>query len=561
MVVKKQNKKGVVESPQTASGAAFLILIISILIIFYILFLSPTDRASLLGSENIPGNPPSTSGGYTHLIGSTPLSQNIGELTYIQEATIEHALASFTIYTQTDANIIATSPSFEVTNSAYDTKSYSLEFSIDKRKTENVYLSYNVDYADGALLVYLNGKLLQEAFLNEGTPQPIELPANLLKSDNVVHFSVSSPGFAFWTVNKYQLSNIKVTGDITDSSNSLHTQNIYLSETEKNHAQKADLQFYPDCVTSAVGPLQASLNGRMLFNGLPDCGLLNFISIDPSMLNQGTNTLSFSSAEGNYIIDQVEMDVDLEDPGNPIYYFDLNEDLFVSEQLNDNYCGKVDGQCPAGCEAYDDKDCCFDDSSSNFWCDARPNNVRDRCVNQVLTSYTANCPSGYEDRNGNPATTGICGDDTDGFCPAGCSEDFDKDCCFLSNNNFWCDDIPFTGRDNTCTQAVSVAECNACPNGYYDSSNDVPNCPSQQTTQFANEDTLKSGIDIVLESYFVDQDYKQVDFVVNGFTIPVNTYKRQIYRNINQYVHEGTNSLEVVPRDDVAISQVRVVIE
>jgi hypothetical protein len=439
-----------------------------------------------------------------------------------------------------------------------------MRFAIDPRTTEDVQLSFNVLQSDGILAIHLNGELLQNTPIQKGSPAPITLPAYLLKQDNVLHFSVNSPGFAFWTMNRYELSSIQITGDITNDANSAHTQNVYVSETEKEYAETVELQFFPDCDLVDVGPLRITMNGQILFNGIPDCGLYNFVNIDPEVLVVGSNTLGFSSSMGSYVIDQMELEVELDNPGNPVFYFDLNEDLFVREQIGDRYCGKIDGYCPNNCEIYDDKDCCFDQSSNNYWCDARPENVRDRCVNQVLAGYANDCPSGYEDRNSEPHEDfeGICGDDEDGYCPVGCNSDYDKDCCYAqAGRQFWCDDIPFTGVDNTCTSAVSVSECNACPDGYRDEDDKRPNCPVQDTVDFASEDELKSGVDIVLESYFTNQDYKRLDFIINGYAIPVDTYNTRIYRNINEYVHEGTNSLELKPRDDVTISQVRIVVE
>jgi hypothetical protein len=115
---RSMNKKGVAESPSGAGGAAFLVLVITLLVIFYILFLPPSDRAALLGDGPIPGTAPTISGGYSHLVGSVPFSQSIGELTYVRESTIERSLASLIIYTETEANIIASVPQLYVKNSA-----------------------------------------------------------------------------------------------------------------------------------------------------------------------------------------------------------------------------------------------------------------------------------------------------------------------------------------------------------------------------------------------------------------------------------------------------------
>jgi hypothetical protein len=557
-------RKGQAMTNTGAGGAAFLVLIVTLIIIFYILFLPPEDRDALLNDGYVPGTPDSNSGGYTHLLGSTPLQEQVGKIDYVSQSSIEHPLSSFTIYTKTDANLIQQVSSLYVKNSAFDKQGKEVSFTIDRYATENVFLSFNVYRPAGTLRIYLNGLQLFEGELAPGSPTPIALPANYLKQENVLYFTVSSPGFAFWRVNHYELQNLRIVGDITDDSQSMNMQKVYLVSKEYETMETAVLEFFPDCSNQQVGKMSLFVNRELLFTGIPDCGLKNRVSLGKETLRSGENTVEFVSDKGSYIIDQVQLTVDLDEPEYPIYYFTLHEDLFVNVHHDQTFCGLVDGVCPSGCSSYEDKDCCFAESKKNYWCDIRTENPRDRCVNSVLASYVNRCPSGYEDIHGAPpsAGEGLCGDNTDGRCPKSCSPLYDKDCCFAAYPEaYWCADVPYTGLDDVCVTSVTGALCEACPNGYRNEDNKPPNCPST-TSDSPGELELKAGVNVFLEVSFVDDTYKKVDFNFNGDGIvPVNTYSTRVKKIINPFVREGTNSLIIQPQRDVTISQIKVTIE
>lgn len=556
------SKRGQAQSPMGSGGAAFLILLVTLVIILYILFIPPSDREALLNNGAIPGTPNSPSGGYGHLVGSTPLAEAVGEVDFVDDEEIEHELNSFTIYTTRDAELIKEVSALTIRNSAFDTKNGEISFSVDKRVTENVLLSFTIPRSSGGILtIYLNGDLLYEGNNVVGTVPPIEISNELLKNDNVLFFTVSRPGFAFWTTNEYQLQFIRLTGDVTDDSNSFNRQKFFIAETEYETFDRATLEFFPDCSYNNAGKITVLINGVRVFHGLPDCGLKNFFSLGQEQLRAGENDIEFISEFGSYIIDQLKIVTELEDVEYPVYYFDLDEDLFVDVDDSPR-CGEVDGVCPNNCEGYEDRDCCFDESSRNLWCDIQTGNPRDRCVNTVLAEFTERCPSGYEDFRNDPAEEAEdqCGDDNDGFCPAGCSSDYDKDCCFEIPGAFWCDDVPYTGRDSVCTTSVTGAECKACPNGYRDEDRDRPNCLVQEDDDDL-ETEVKAGVDIILEVAFTDREYKRVDFNINGNIMPVDTYSVAVYRDITAYVREGINSITIQPRKDVTIAQLKVVVE
>ncbi len=557
------NKKGQAVGENSGSGAAFLVLVIMLLIVIYILFLPPSDRDALLNQDQVPGSAPSSSGGYSQYLGTSPLSQAVGHIDYISQATINHDMASFTIFTQTDAHVVATEQSIYIKRSAFETKTKNWTFSIDPSASANLKLAFNVFRPEGILSIYLNGVNIFEGTLQEGSPLPIPLPQHLLKQNNILYFSVSTPGFAFWRVNEYTLQNAMITGDITDSSASFHMQKIYLADSEYSHFETADLSFLPDCTQSEAGNIQITINGNPIYYGIPDCAITNHITLAKSDLQAGENKIEFTSTKGSYGIDMPQVSVNLQDPEYPIYYFNLPNDLFVDTSTNNAFCGKIDGVCPTGCLPDDDKDCCFQESNNNYWCDVETNNPDDRCVTDVLASYAGNCASGYEDVSGNPHSlvAGQCGDDTDAYCPTGCSADYDKDCCYLQvPGGFWCDDIPFTGTNSVCTQIVTPAECGACPNKYHNLTGAEPNCPSSPSTgtPVSGNMELKAGVNIILDTLFADNSYKKVDYVINGNTLPINTYALRYQRNINPFIQEGMNSIVIQPRRDVDIAQLQV---
>lgn len=558
-----KNKKAQAISPGGSTGAAFLVLLIGVLFVLYILFLLPADRDALLNSDNIPGRPNQVSGGYDHLLYTAVFDENVGKVSSINNNEIEHPLSSFTVFTAVDASLILEEQSIYIKNSAFEKKDKVLEFNLDRFKTNNVYLSFDIYRPTGKLNVYLNGVSIYEGTPKAGNIQPIKINRELLKNQNVLFFTVSSPGVAFWKVNQFEIHNLKLAADITDDSNSINNQKIYLAAKEYEMLKTATLKFFPDCSYDNVENLIVKVNGKTSYYGTPDCGIINFITLTNETLKVGENDLQFVSEKGSYTIDSVELKSKLVEVENPIFYFELPEELFTISKEEEAYCGKVDGICPTNCESFEDKDCCFDKSSRNYWCDIKTNNPNDRCVNSILADYLERCPSGYEDVAGDAPEKGEgrCGDDEDGVCPSGCSKIYDKDCCYEQvDEAYWCSDIPPIGMESVCTQSVTQSECNACPNGYYSEDNKKPNC-EQYVDPTEGDIKLKAGADVIMEVFFIDESYKKIDFNINGGKVPVDTYSLRVKKNINTLVREGTNSLIVEPRKDTNIARIKVTIE
>ena len=559
--VTMRNKRG-----QSAGMAGIFVAVIGLILIFYILFLTPEDRAELLGDTK-PGGSSGTGTGGTG--GTTPvhiskvlLSEHIGRLDYIKTNSRQHDLPSFRISTVTDVQEIKTINSIYVKNGVMDKQFYNFTFDIDTEFAENLLLSFNVKDAEGRLIIYLNGNIIVNTEMAVGSPPPVALPQDYLGEENLIQIAVSGVGWAFWDYNEYLLENVKVTAKITDISGSSGAQRFYVSDEEYNNIDEVKLRFYPDCKLNEVGPLTIRINGVKIYSGIGDCGTYNIYVLGKDSILSGENTLTFSTDEGSYLIDRVQVIVELEELVYPVYYFEIDDKYFTkAAEEEDAVCGEVDGICPDDCTEDEDKDCCFE-KADNYWCDLEPSHADDRCVSAIDESECQRCRSGYEDEDGSPPEEceDLCGDDTDDSCPIGCSMYYDQDCCYeVDADNYWCDDVPTDGLESVCEEGIDVSECDDCTSGYENEDGDEPDCPA--TSPEEEEEALKTDYDVTLKITFVNRDDKKADVNINGHIVRLDTDKLEWTYKINDYVRSDTNSIEIIPKSTMDIANLEVKLE
>ncbi|MFO7710496.1 MAG: hypothetical protein R6V53_01900 [Candidatus Woesearchaeota archaeon] len=551
------------KAQETGSQAAMVIAILTLLMIFYILFLPPAERDALLGdgpSEVGPG--PSEPSGVTEYRGENILQVNPGKIDYQALSTYEYDIPSFSLYKTENSQVITESDDFYVKSGWFESKDKSITFNLDKDKVRDVSLSATLREYDGILTITVNGKEVYDYEASSLNIGPISVePAILKEGTNTITLSVSSVGLKFWTVNEYYFENVKLTGTIVDESMSSSESSFYISPEEGKNIEKASLKFNPNCNPNHVGILKAYINDREIFRGVPDCGILNKVSISPSNIYTGKNSVSFTTEQGSYVIDLITVETELSEVQEPIYYFDLDSKLFYEKEEEINRCGEIDGVCPNDCNEDMDRDCCFEYYDEAYWCDLKTEYIDDRCVGHVDTGTCERCKSGYEDENGRApeACKGLCGDDKDNRCPAGCDPNYDQDCCFeQQGNQYWCDDLPVTGVDYTCVDSVTYDSCSYCVSGY-DGERGDPDCDYTEDSRKTNE--LKSA-DILLEIKFTESgERKEARMYVNGYETGFETRDDRYTRNINDFVEPGTNSIRIVPKSDLDIRQINVDIE
>lgn len=251
----------------------------------------------------------------------------------------------------------------------------------------------------------------------------------------------------------------------------------------------------------------------------------------------------------------------MEEPSYPVFYFELDDDYFTVSSEDNALCGELDGLCPNNCDEDADQDCCFQEYSEPYWCDAPTSNSDDRCVDYVEAEDCDRCLSGYEDDSGNPSEQceELCGDDTDNNCPSDCSANHDKDCCFdRSGEQYWCDDLPINGIDFSCVDSLSVDECSLCPTpGNYEGESTDPNCIDRNRDD-DDENELQRDYDLILTLEFADEEKKDADLYINGHKISFDTYKIEFSRNIENYAEPWTNSIKIIPQNSFDIKELKI---
>lgn len=310
---------------QSATNAGVTIILIAVLIVFYILFLPPEDRAELLG-ESYPdtGSP----GGVTPGAKSVLFSSMPGRLFPPSANMVEHTLPSFLVFTVTNANELKRVDSLYIMNSAFSDKSEEVIFFFDPQTTEDVKLSFNVKKRSGRLTILVNDYKIFENEIEDASPQPISIQKEYLTSKNRLVFKVSEPGAAFWRVNEYELENVLISGKVTDYSGALSEQHFSITDSEYENLDRAVFEFLPDCPPREAGLVQILINNRMIFTSYPDCGVKTSIEVSKDFLRPGDNVLVATTGGGSFLIDMPKITTFLKEAAQPVFYFNIPQALY-----------------------------------------------------------------------------------------------------------------------------------------------------------------------------------------------------------------------------------------
>lgn len=308
------------------TGAAILVALLAVLIILYVLFLPPAERAALLGEgTTTPGGGTGTGAAQT-LLFSAP----VGRVYLVGTPAISHDVPSLSIRTTESGNVLSKADSIVVSNNAFEKQPHTLTFAADSALTRNAVLSMNVvSKTDGNIVISLNDVQIFNQDVQTRSIPPLAL--DNLQSMNTLKFEASGVGFAFWTTNTYTLSNVKVTADVTDVSVSSSRQSFAVSAQEFATLERAQLSFVPVCLRD--GSLRILLNGVEIFAGIPDCGAINTLELAPSRVYEGENTLQFITADGDMIIDRGLVQTQSKQQQNRVFRFNIDATVVQGKQL------------------------------------------------------------------------------------------------------------------------------------------------------------------------------------------------------------------------------------
>lgn len=314
-------KKGdiVRRKAQSGSGAATLVGIILVLFIFYILFLPPEERKSLLdeGTLTQPGE---------GSIGSKLLDVAPGRLTFTDKKVIDHSIPNIYLESARESVILAQENPFTIYKGLFGEQKKRMVFSVDNlNNLESVMLGFSAPYRKGILTITLNGMPVFENTVPVQNVPPIVLPKSLIREANELEFSVQG---SWIQRKKFELSDIKVVGELTDAARQRAESSFTISPTEFDNLESAFLDFFPICDQSQVGIMTVGLNGKLLFAAPPACDSLNRQEVFKEDLNEGKNTIYFQIDRGSYRIEQVRVRSTLKPVQSYIQYFDVKQSLY-----------------------------------------------------------------------------------------------------------------------------------------------------------------------------------------------------------------------------------------
>lgn len=316
-----QSKRGA--SPPSGGAAASVIGIMTLLLVFYILFIPPADRHELLYGDN------DSSGSSGNASNRVLLLANIGKLDYQSDSSFDHSVPNVYLVETKNAQAIEKFNPFVVTRAWFTNQPRTVTFTVGQPElTSNVKLVFDAPTRKGILTITLNGRVIYEGKPDSVNVAPIELKREQLKADNTMTFFVSGVGIAFWRVNQYEITNAQIIADITDAEKQESTSVITLEPTEARNLKRATLTFFPICTQKDVGPLEVLLNSQRISSNTPDCETVNRIEIDPDDLYTGSNSLLFKITEGAYRVEQIKLKTELKEGASFIDYFDLNESAY-----------------------------------------------------------------------------------------------------------------------------------------------------------------------------------------------------------------------------------------
>jgi len=317
-MARKLKKKG--QEVPVGSSAAVVIGAITVLIIFYIVFLPPAERAVLLGTESLSGD--GTTG-----TSFTIYEKAIGKVDYSGARYYDHTIPNLFLSETTDTKSLKEFSAFLTQNGWFVKNQKELEFSLTNlQNTDFVRLSFDAEKHEGILRVTLNNKIIYENEITTFTVAPIELERNLLRADNKLKFEVSGVGLRFWKKNEYSFTNVKILADITDRTKQEGQNLVIIRKEEKDNIESSYLQFDAICQQSAVGPLEVYFNNREVYNAVPDCNTLNRIDVNPEDISEGMNTLRFRTTEGNYRLETMKLRVYQKEGRAIVDYFTIEEE-------------------------------------------------------------------------------------------------------------------------------------------------------------------------------------------------------------------------------------------
>jgi hypothetical protein len=301
--------------------ASALIGIITLLIIFYILFLPPEERKELLADEKT-GAPGGVPGAGEILFQSAP-----GRLTFVGQTEFEHMIPNLLLTEERQAKILAEANPFSIRKGWFRKDFKNITFVLSEPETvDNVMLTFQAPLNRGRLKIIFNGVPVFEQDINVRNPPPVQLPKSLLKASNTIEFQVWGIGLIF--ARQYALEDVKVIGEILDVRKQQAANSFSVTPLEHENIESGYLGFFPICNQEDVGVLDITLNDKTIYSAVPVCESPTRHDLFQEDFRSGKNTLGLRLRSGAARIEQIRIKTFVKPTKGFSDFFFIEPDVF-----------------------------------------------------------------------------------------------------------------------------------------------------------------------------------------------------------------------------------------
>ena len=317
-----RRKRG--EGPIAGVEVSVMIFLLALLMVGYIILLPEEDRQELLGDDATSDND-GTSGSATEVL----LSESPGEVTSARSATQIRSLEPMRLYSTTESATEELVSSLSVSRSILQNNYKTIHFDMENvENLEDLGLLFLITESRGTLTVLLNGNLVYEGEL-ASNDLPLNLPISYIEEEgNTLELSVDLPLPNIFSANYYLLQDVQLVEDFSVSDTS---SSRTFSVEDPGDVRSADLSYFITCNSDEQGILSILLNNREVFSDQIFCEYLNEreLSLNEDYLGS-TNTLTFEVSEGDYNIEEIDVEITSRSQDYPSFSFDVSSDLYES---------------------------------------------------------------------------------------------------------------------------------------------------------------------------------------------------------------------------------------
>lgn len=314
------NKSGEAKS---AASIGVLVILIALFIGGYVIMLSPEDRDALLFNET---DDDSEDSDIRDLSGDVILSQNPGLVVPEDEGKFKHTINPVDLYIKEEPEVIDLSNLLNVKKSLFSEKVETLTFNADGvEDVRQANLFFNAQESKGNLLIYLNGNKIFDSEV-EGIGNVV-LPVHILNEDNVLILKSSGIGVNIFGENAYTLTDVKLRLKY-ELVNTRATRNVILGASETGDGV---LDYFLYCREAPQGTrMKVFVNDNRIVDEVVSCiSAGRSIEIDKGDLLEGKeNEILFSVDGGDFLVNDISLEVESETQGYIEYKFSITEDEY-----------------------------------------------------------------------------------------------------------------------------------------------------------------------------------------------------------------------------------------